>query len=63
MCRHLTAGQKAMIAEKIANLPHGVRADRSEQALTSVRATSITQEEAAKQLGTPPQAISLACED
>jgi hypothetical protein len=29
-----------MIAEKIANLPNGVRLDRADQALTDLRATS-----------------------
>jgi hypothetical protein len=52
--RHLTAGQKASIAEKIANLPVGGDGSNQYQNanLTPVRIASVTQEQAATQLGT-----------
>ena len=53
--RHLTPGQRAMIAEKIANLPNGVR---TYQALRNLGPDPVTQAEASKQLGTTPKAIS-----
>jgi hypothetical protein len=55
--RHLSTGQRAMIAEKIANLPHGVRVD---QALRNLGAAQVTQAQAAQQLGTTPRAITQA---
>jgi hypothetical protein len=53
--RHLTVGQRAMIGEKIANLPKGVRSD-SRMWLSE----PITQEQAAKQLNTSITAIKQA---
>ena len=54
--RQLTPGQRAMIAEKVANLPHGVRSDRVESSYEN----STTLEQAAEQLGTSKVAISKA---
>ena len=47
--RHLTPGQRAMIAAEIANLPHG--GDRKSESFKLTK-LSLNQEQAAKQLGT-----------
>lgn len=51
--RHLSAGQRATIAEKIANMSHGTNRFTK---VESTEVPSMTKEEAAKQLGTTPKA-------
>ena len=47
-----------MIAEQIANLPHG--GDRKSEEIKLTKVSLVTQEQAAAQLGTTPKAISQA---
>jgi hypothetical protein len=54
--RHLTPGQRAMIAAAIANMKSGNRTDLE----LSETSHEVSREEAAKQLGTTPKAISQA---
>jgi hypothetical protein len=51
--RHLSAGQKALIAEKLAKLPRG-----NPQFSDSENSATMTQKEVAKLVGTNPQAIT-----
>lgn len=56
--RHLTESQRAMVAGRLANLPNGIRADRSSANLQSV--PPITQPHAAEQLNVSSRSVTSA---
>jgi hypothetical protein len=56
MRRHLSTDQRAMIAEKIANMPQG--GDRKSEEIKNTDVLLISKEQAAAQLSTTPKAIS-----
>jgi N6-adenosine-specific RNA methylase IME4/DNA-binding transcriptional regulator YdaS (Cro superfamily) len=56
--RHLTASQRAMVAEKLANMPRG--GDRKSENIKVENSTLISQDEAAKQLNVSRDSVNQA---
>lgn len=56
--RHLTTGQRAMVAEQLANMPRG--GDRKSENIKVQNCTLVSQEEAAKQLNVSERSVKQA---